>query len=79
MTGHMTSTYGYYAYRLCAHVCVFDICHYRTDDREAQYSNEEGKYRCFDFSPECFMMTAAMITTTNKRKHSVTLGMQYLI
>ena len=40
----ISSTYGYYTYKLCVHVCVFDMCHYRTNDREAQYSNEEGKY-----------------------------------
>lgn len=39
----------------------------------------KGNTDALIFSPECFMMTAAMITTTNKENLSVTLGMQYLI
>lgn len=34
---------------MCLNVCVSHICHYKTYEREAQYSNEGAEYRLFDF------------------------------
>lgn len=46
-TFHLRS--DHYAYNYVFKCVLLHICHHKTYEREAQYSNEGDKYRSFDF------------------------------
>lgn len=78
-TFHLRS--GHYAYNYvfkCVCVSVFHICHHKTYEREAQYSNKGMNIDCLILFLVLPMMIATMTTTTTYFFHTLH-AISYLI